>query len=222
MEDKTITLSGETIKIIAVTTIGFIILIVITIGSYLYAKKRTATIVLPGGITYLGPSMNSYLPPLQTGKITISQNSSWLTYSGKIFPYSFSYPSAISLSVFPNDSFDSVTVSTNPIENVFLRVENLSKLKDMSKYISPDKKEYASIWWKQYSWKGLGSITEFTNSHGLKGYRAKYIDGSGQTPYDNVFFEVPQHPELVIWLSGKLFEDIVFDKIVDSINWGKK
>src|SRR3989344_3894246 len=222
-EEIQIPTNGKNALIVAVVL--FFILISITYGAFRHAKSRTGTIVLPGGITYLGPSPASDKgQPTSTPseKIPVPTDVTWATQIGKKFPYSFLYPSSLSIGVFPGDPFDGVTVfwgNTNPQENIFLRVENLKESSESAKYTKLQKKEYVSAWWKQYNWSGIGDIKEFTNSHGMKGYRAKYLDGSGVSPFENVFFEVPAHPELVIWMRGKLFPDDVFDKMLDSVAW---
>jgi len=167
--------------------------------AYQSAKSRTSTVVLPGGITYLGPTPT-------TTQTSLAQ------YKGKLYPFSFSYPSSFSLGWFPNDPYDAVTAflpHTDSNKNVFFRVEKLNR--------TP--LEYAQTWWKQYTWKGVSTVTALTNSNGLKGYRAKYLDQSDKTPYDHVFFEVPGRTDLIIWISGKLFTPDVFDRLVDSVSW---
>ncbi len=190
----------------------FFILLGIVLLAYQYSRPRPGGIVLPGGITYLGPSPT---PPPTPGKIPVPADTKWQTQSGKKYPYSFLYPSPLSLGVFPDDPFDAVTIfwgDTNPQENLLLRVETVKNPKK-------SKKDYVLDWWKDYTWKGVSDITEFKNSKGLKGYRAKYLDASGSSPFDHVFFEVPGRPELVIWMSGKMLEQGVFEKIVDSVMW---
>lgn len=199
--------------------IAFLVLTGIVLLAYQYSRPRPGTIVLPGGITYLGPSPTAQETRDRrqetSWKIPVPEDSVWATQTGKKYPYSFLYPSSLSLGVFPNDPFDAVTIfwkDTNPQENLLLRVETI---KDKKK----PKKDYVLDWWKDYTWKGVADISEFTNSKGLKGYRAKYLDASGTSPFDHVFFEVPDRPELVLWLSGKMLEQGVFDKIVDSVAW---
>lgn len=164
------------------------------------AKNQTSTIVLPGGVTYLGPSPTS--PP----------QAKFAVYHGKLFPYTFSYPENFSLGWFPNDPLDAVTAfigGTDSNQNIFFRVETVKQ--------SP--MDHASNWWKDYAWKGVESVTAFTNSVGLHGYRAKYINEKGVVPFDHIFFEVPERNDLIIWVSGKLFSQEVFDKLVDSVSW---
>lgn len=221
-DDQDVYTPHEIKKIGAIFIIGFVILSIVTIGSYLYAKQRTGTTVLPGGVTYLGPSPTPH--PQSSGQtmISIPTNATWVPNPGKIFPYTFMYPNTLSLGVFPGDPFDSVTLywgNTNAQENMFLRVEDLNKLKDMNVYINKSKKEYANIWWKQYNWKGVASVDSFTNSKGMKGYRAKYVNDKGQTPFDNIFFEIPKRAELVVWMGSRLLDNVTFDKMVESFYW---
>jgi hypothetical protein len=181
-----------------------------------WTKPRTGTVVLPGGITYLGPTPSSPSIPADAGN--------WKTFTGSVYPWTFSYPGSVHLGVFPGDPYDAVTIfwkNTNPQENVFFRVENLNSIKGAKDFIAKPKIEYAYWWWKQYTWRGVDSVTKFTTKNKLIGYRAKYKDAAGSVPYDHVFLEVPGKPELVIWLSSRFLSPAVFDTIVDSVKWGK-
>lgn len=196
------------------------------IWSYQSARNRPGSIVIPGGITYLGPTpvtaetaVSPSVSPL-TARIPVPSGASWSRFQGKTYPYAFAYPSTLSLGVFPNDPYDSVTVfydNTDANTNIFFRVDNLTKL-NKTAYIGKPR-DYATDWWKDYAWNGVKSVTDFTNAKGLKGYRATYINGANETPYDHVFFEVPGKSDLVIWASGKLFQPAIFDRIIDSITW---
>lgn len=177
-------------------------------AAYQSAKSRPSSIVLPGGITYLGQTPTSISP----SSLISPSTPSLASYKGKLFPYSFRYPAGFSLGWFPNDPFDAVTAfitGTDANQNIFFRVEKLSG--------TPI--DYARSWWKQYNWKGVTSVTTFSNSNNLTGYRAKYLDQTGKTPYDHVFFEIPGKKDLIIWISGKLFSPKEFDTLVDSVNW---
>lgn len=207
-------------KVLILALTIFLVLLLGVYASYRYTKDRTPGMVLPGGITYLGPSPTPLPAPAGTESslITIPPGTTWSAYQGKLFPYAFSYPSSLSLGVFPNDPYDGVTIfwgHTNPQNNLLLRVENLNKLHGMAKYVSEPKEVYVKNWWRQYGYEGAGRVTKITNSQGLVGYRARYAGSN----FDNVFFEVPNHPELVIWLTGKLLDQVTFDKIIDSLSW---
>lgn len=217
---------SEEKKMLPIIGIAFLILAGGVILAYQYSRPRGGAIVLPGGVTYLGPTesaqtQNSNLKT-QNGKIPVSSEAAWATQTGKKYPYSFLYPTSLSLGVFPGDSTDAVTIfwgDTNPQENLLFRVENLKEMKGKEGYIKKPKKDYVLDWWKDYTWKGVADISEFTNSKGLAGYRAKYLDASGTSPFDHVFLEVPDRPELVVWLGGRLVPSAVFDRIVDSVAW---
>lgn len=234
MEEDDIISSNEFKKILPVAIIIIIALTSISILAFLSAKNRTPTIVLPGGVTYLGPSSTPSTTnnqpfdsaqgkqPTTSSTIPIPADTKWYTQTGKKYPYSFLYPSTLSLGVFPNDPYDAVGIFWNNQDasaNLLLRVEDLSQIKDGKEYIAKSKKDYANIWWKQYGYKGVASIEEVTNGNGLTGYRAKYLNEKDETPYDNVFFEVPNRPELVIWIASSLLSQSVFDRIVDSLSW---
>jgi hypothetical protein len=194
--------------------------------AYQSAKSRQSRIILPGGITYLGPTptpipLAPTSTPLNTsGVIPIPSGTKWSENKGKLYPYSFSYPSTLSLGWFPNDQYDSVTLfygNTDANTNMFFRVDNLTALHKTAYIGKP--MEYAKNWWKDYLWKNVATVTTFTNNHGLKGYRATYLDKSDKTPYDHVFFEVPGRTDLIIWISGRLFDTDTFNKLVDSVSW---
>lgn len=199
------------------------LLLLLVIGAFVQAKNRTGTIVLPGGSTYLGPTptqQHTTVTPPASGKITIPSDAAWTERTGVQFPYTFTYPDTLSLGVFPNDPYDAVTIfhpGTDANANIFFRVENLTTL-NKSEYAGKTE-AYAKVWWKDYAWKNVSSVSAFTNKNGLKGYRALYVNDLGKSPYEHVFFEVPNNPNLVIWISGKLFDTSVFNRLVDSVNW---
>jgi len=207
-------------------TPAVILSIVLFIGVFIAfqsAKSRPSSIVLPGGITYLGPSPSPRISPIsQSSHIPVSSDAKWVERKGALFPYTFMYPETLNLGMFPNDPYDSLTVfyeGTDANANIFFRIEDLNKL-NKSSYIGKPK-EYAQNWWKDYAWKGVANVSEFTNSKGLRGFRAKYLNEKGETPYDHVFFEVPNRKDLIIWISGKLFDQPVLDTMVDAVTWTK-
>lgn len=223
-EQVNIAIPKEYVKVGGIILAALVILIVITVGAYAYAKKRTGTTILPGGSTYLGPTV-SPAPQVVSSVISVPIDAPAQIWKGQKYPYSFSYPTGLSLGFFPGDPFDAVTVfwgNTNPSENIFIRVEDLNVIAEGKNFISKSKKEYANMWWKQYNWKGVSEIIEFTNTKGLKGYRAKYVDTAGQTPFDNVFFEVPGRRDLVVWIGGAKLDKPLFDRIVDTFGWGEQ
>ncbi len=205
----------ELLKTLVIAGIAFLILVLGTYLSYRHTKSRTPQIVLPGGVSYLGPTTTSTPQTAPTGKITVPDDTAWATWKGQRYPYAFSYPSSLSLGFFPNDPFDAVTIfwgSTNPSENLLLRVEKRTPQQKNTR-------QYVENWWKQYAFTGLSTIEEFTTKEGLKGFRVGYKNSAGITPYEHVFLELPRKPELIIWMSQKLLEKPIFDRIVESLTW---
>ncbi len=203
------------------------------------------TIVLPAGGTYLGPSETTApaptLPPAQptanqqpttnsqqpvtsnTGKFTVPANASWVAVYGNKYPYVFRAPKALNLVTFPNDQFDIYAIAWNnqpPDQNVLIGVDNLNRNDNLKQYINVSKRGYVENWWKQFGLTGVSSITEFTNSNNLEGYRAKYTTASGLSPNDDVFFETP-NPAYVIHLASGVLDSSVFNLIIDSVSWKK-
>jgi len=206
------------------------------------------TIVLPAGGTYLGPSeTTTQAPPPPTnaptnqqattpvsgnnsntttivqGKFTVAQNAAWVAVYGKKYPYVFRAPKALNLVTVPNDQFDIYAISWNnqpPDQNVLIGVDNLNRNDNLKQYITVSKRGYVENWWKQFGLTGVSSITEFTNSNNLKGYRAKYKTASGLSPNDDVFFETPD-PALVIHMADGVLDTSVFNLIIDTVAWGK-
>jgi hypothetical protein len=90
----------------------------------------------------------------------------------------------------------------------------------MVQYISQPKIEYVQNWWTQWSGlKGVKSLEQFTNSKGMKGYKVKFINTAGESPNDDVFFEVPGRSDLMVRFGNGYLDKPVFDRIVDSFNW---
>lgn len=215
-------------KIGLIAVVAVVVLTGITIGAYNYAKKRSSTVVLPGGTTYLGPSQEQAAAPPQANpgpsKFTIDPNTPWKTVSGNYYPFSFSYPETLVLVIFPNDKTDSVAVSFNNIpaqQNLIFRAVDINIIEpDLKEYINKPKIEYVKNWWKQYSGlKGAKSIDQFVNAKGMTGYKALYITQGGDTPNMDVFFEIPNKPNMMIWFSRSILDQTVFDRIIDSFYW---
>jgi hypothetical protein len=197
------------------------VLFLLVISAFITTKNRQSTIVLPGGVTYLGPTPTGVVKKNPTGAtIPVPENATWAERKGKIYPFSFSYPTVLSLGEFPNDPFDAVTVfyeGTDANANIFLRIEDMAKQTRSPK--ATTLQAYATDWWRDYSWKGVHAVTPLTTAKGLSGFRATYVDTQGNTPYDHVFLQVPGKANLVIWVSGRLFAPDIFNRLVDSIRW---
>jgi hypothetical protein len=146
----------------------------------------------------------------------------WETVKGTIYPYSFSAPVTLALTTFPNDKYDMYAIlwKGRPADqNVLMGVDNLKDDASRSHFIAEPKINYVREWYKLFGLKGVSSIEQFTNSSGLKGYRAKYFNSAGETSNTDVFFEILGHPEYVIHFASGVLAPEIFDKILDSVAW---
>jgi hypothetical protein len=230
----TLEISSNTTKIVTAVVVAVLILTAVTVGAYQYAKTRISTVVLPGGTTYLGPPKSDTpvptSPPVISNtqsKFTVDTSTPWLDYHGKVYAFTFTYPKTLSLVTFPNDPTDSVAFAFNnkpPQENILFRVSDINKTEPQMVPFIGNPKEYVNNWWKQYSGglKGVQSITEFTNSKGAHGYKAKFLNNSNQALNDDIFFTVPGRTDLMVRFGNGLLDKPVFDRIVDSFTWTGK
>lgn len=214
-------------KLTIIIVAGIIILSLSVLAAFRYSQKQSGNIILPGGVTYLGPSPTVNpsptiaQPPTAPIRFTAETNTTWNTYLGKIYPYSFSYPSSLPLVVFPNDSMDSVAIAWGnipPQQNILLNVEQVDK-RDPSYGLKP-KIEYVENWYKFFSGlKGVAKIEKFTNSSGLKGYKAYYLNYANTSPNIDIFFEIPQEPKLMIHVANGILDPSIFERLINSLKW---
>lgn len=203
-------------KVIVIAVVITVIGIIMVLLHYRQISGRNGTIIIPAGSTYLGPT-NTQAPKPPAGDTAL-----WHT-QGHIYPYSFSIPSNLELTTFPNDQYDMYALAgPDPMSNVLIGVDDLQKNTSLNQYINQPKTVYINQWWKQFSsLSGVASIKPFTNSKGLKGYTVKFLNKANESPNVDVFFEVPQGPQYIIHLSNGKLDSSVFDKIVDSVDWKK-
>lgn len=220
----------------ALITIGAIFVLCLSVfAAYRYSQNKSGGLILPAGTTYLGATPTPQNHPPTGGSPTTVPSKPPLRFkadpsvalkefTGSIFPYSFSYPETLPLMVFTDDPTDSVAISWEdkpPQQNILLNVENIVK-KDKS-YITKPKKEYVNDWWESFSGlKGVSEVKPFTNINGMKGYKAKFINTVNESPNLDIFFEVPQKPDIMIHLANGILDPAIFDKIIDSVAWNEK
>jgi hypothetical protein len=187
------------------------LLLILVIFSHNLSFRKSGTIVLPAGGTYLGPSST---PTTMTTPAPVAGTS----IHGRIYPYSFEIPASVKLVTFPNDVYDiyAISLPNQPAEqNVLIGVDDVTRSDALKSYVNGSKRSYVEHWWKQFGGlKGVESITEFTNTSGLKGYKAKYMGGSST----DIFFETPDN-RYVIHLANGPLSQAIFDAIVDSVSW---
>jgi len=221
-------LSSDFIKKAVLVIFGIIILILALAIAYRYSQQKTGSVMLPGGITYLGatkpPENQPQTQPTTAPKFTVDTTIPYATQSGKIYPYSFPYPITLPLVVFPQDKTDSVGIAWGdipPQQNILLNMEFIDK-RDASAVAEP-KIEYVRNWYSHFpGLKGVASVETFTNAHNLKGYRAMYVNTADLTPNEDIFLEVPSNPNLMIHLANGSLDDVVFQRIVDNLSWNPK
>jgi len=208
-----------------------IILTVAVITTFVKAKNHPGKIILPGGITYVGMREGNTnnqvtIPTENTDSVYTAEASvPWVTYKGTLYPYSFSYPKTLKLVTFDNDAGDPVAIDWNngdPRGRILLSVIDITKESGLKEYVGKPKKELVQNWWRQFGGlTGISSFTAFTNKNGMVGYRAKFVNKEGQSPNTDVFFEVAGKPNLLVRVANGILDPTLFDKIVDSVNWGK-
>ena len=219
----------EVKKVLMVSFIAFVILMTAVLVSYSYARKYTSYVILPGGSgAYYGEPeklQQTVIPKTpEPQKFFADKDTEWVQQKGKLFPYVFEYPKTMNVGVFPGDPHEPVTIfwqNTNSQETIFLRVELLNE-NNNQKYIALPKRKFVENWWKQYRYAGIASYKEITNKNGMKGYRVSYADVNGIASKYHFFFEVPQRPDLMIWMSSDIIDWSVFERMVESLSWEAK
>jgi len=207
--------------------IAVVLLLLVVFVWHAWTQKRIGSVVFHSGVTYTGPTPTggqqqpTQLPP----KYTAKADTKWKTVTGSIYPYNFESPEDLELTRFPNDPYDIFAVSYNnqpPQSNVLIGVDNLAAKDSLKQYINQSKEVYVKNWWKQIgSLSGVSSVTPFTNSKGMKGYKAKFtLQGGNPAPYEDIFFETSKKKDIVIHLSNSILDDAVFTRIVDTVSWG--
>ena len=203
---------------------GMVVLLLVGIFAWhSWTQNRESKLVLHSGYTYTGPTPTPAQTTNTTGKFTVPADAPWTTINGVLYPYSFEAPSSLTLVRLPNDQFDIYAISWNnqsPESNVLIGVDNLNRTAQLKPYINKPTISYVEDWWKQFgALTGVTTITPFTNKNTMKGYRARYKIGGNPSPTEDIFFEVPKRPELVIHLSSGVLSDEVFNRILDTLNW---
>lgn len=212
----------EFVPYIKTAVVGVIIMVILSLAVLIHYKKisdfskqteKTPT-----------PTPAQSVSAGNSNEFTVASDTPWVEVKGNIYPYSFQAPATLSLSAIPNNPYDIYAIEWKgmpPDQNVLMGVDDLKTDPARSHYISEPKINYVREWYKQFGLKGVSSIDTFTNSKGLKGYKAKYFNSAGATPNTDVFFEVPNHPEYVIHLASGVLSDDVFEKMIDSVSWQK-
>jgi hypothetical protein len=203
-------------KIGIATIVAIFLLSVIVYGGYQYSVKKQGQISLPRGDTYLGKEGQN-VPPTAPQVFTVDAKTPWITYTNPNGKYAFNYPSTLNLVIFPGDVNESVAFAWGNIyaqNNILANLVPYTQRNDEFKGFTL--KQFVENYYKLFDGlTGLKSATEFTNTNGLKGYKAYYINTVGQTPNLEIFFEIPGSQDLLHFANG-VIDPKVFDRIVDS------
>ena len=208
-------------KIVTGLALGAAILGVVVYAGYQYTQKYGKKLVLPGGKTYTGETQTDQAnPPTAPQLFTAGPEVKWAKFQGKIFSYSFNYPETLLLGVFPNDPSDAVAVQWGnipPERNILLNVEDISKREKA--YVGKPE-EFVRNWYRFFSGlKGVKSVDKFTNTEGLTGYKALYINSLDQTPNTDVFFVISNDNNHLIHIANGILDPVIFDRLVDSVGY---
>ena len=160
-------------------------------------------------------------PTLTPPFFTADDKVTWKTVGGRKYPYAFSYPETLSILAFIDDPIDALAINWNnipPQQNILSNIEFLDA--NGRKYVAKQK-NYVADYWKFFSGlKGVnGSVEEFTNSNGLKGFKARYLDSNGQFAVQHVFFIIPNDNRVMIHLANGPLDPKIFNKIVDTVSY---
>lgn len=209
----------EFTKLALVTFGAIIILVGTTYSAYRYSQNRAGNIILPGGITYLGPSPKDEkspvsLSPTPAAKVfSADSNVAWKTQAAKKYQFSFSYPETLPLAVFQNDPDDKIGIAWEKIpaqENILVSVENLQK---------QEKDAFIRGWYTHSSQlESFISIQPFSNVNGVKGTKAVYKNKNG-TEEIHVFFVSSQKPQLLLHFYQTILPTDIFSRLLDSVKW---
>lgn len=216
------------VGVIVVVIVVFLLVFIFTWHNW--TQKRQSETVLHSGVTYTGPTPTAgtaqTAPPTAGNKFTAPDSSPTKIIRGQQYPYSFSIPESLELVRLDENPYDIWAVkfeSINPSSAVLIGVDNLQNNEKLKEYINQPKIAYVENWWKQFGGlTGVSSITPFTNSRGLKGYKVKYQTSNGPSANDDIFFEIASNKNLVIHLSNGVLDSKVFENIIDSVGWEEK
>ena len=190
-------------KNLIVINITILVVFLLIIGGVYYwvSQKNKGQQVFPAGINYISPKGEEVKKPILLYDFAkLAESADWVTYKGKIYPYSFQHPKVLPPLSFPNDKSDAVTFKVSelpPEQNLLLTVETIS---DRDSNLVGKPEEFASNYWKFFpGLKSLKSISKVTNEKGLTGYKATYIvKGTNAITNDNYFFVVEGNNDILL------------------------
>lgn len=215
-------------KNLVMINIAILVTFLVIVGGVYYwvSNKSKGQQVFPAGINYVSPKGEEVKKPVLLYDFAkLAESSDWVTYKGKIYPYSFQYPKVIGPLTFPNDKSDAVTFKVNelpPEQSLLLTVETISE-RDKNLVGKPE--EFAKNYWKFFSGlKSLSKIESITNEKGMKGYKANYVvKGSNAVTSDNYFFIIEGKDDILLHI-GDIFPvegKTVLNRLINSLEYQK-
>lgn len=225
MNDKT---EGEVFDKPNLASVSLIILVIflLLIGGVYYwvSKKSKGEQVFPAGVNYLSPKTSVTPKPVQLYDYAkLLESADWMTFKGKVFPYSFQYPKEMKPLTFIDDPTNAVTFKVNDLPaqwSIMLLVETIST---RDKALVGKQEEFVRGYWKYFSGlSGLKSITPVTNDKGLKGFKAVYTTKSG-TENEKYFFTVEGDGDHLLYIANIFGENssTFFKRIINSLDYQK-
>ncbi|MDH7475908.1 MAG: hypothetical protein QHH09_00350 [Microgenomates group bacterium] len=205
---------------LALTSVVVLLVFLLLVGGVYFwvSKKNKGNVVFPAGVSYLGPNQ---LTPVPTVDLTqLGKSGKWLQSGGKIYKYLFIYPAELQITAFINDQSDKIAWITGivpPQQNIAFTVETIS---EFNKKYQGDLEGFAANYWRRFSGlSGAKSVEPYTNSKGLKGFKAIYLDKKGNVANTNYFFQVPNDPDHVLQVINGMIPENIFNQIVNSVEF---
>lgn len=214
-------------NLVAVNVVILVVFLLVIGGVYYFvSNKNKGQQVFPAGINYLSPKgEEAKKPVLLYDFAKLAESSDWVTYRGKLFPYSFQHPKALVPLSFPNDKSDAVTFKVNelpPEQSLLLTVETIS-LRDQN--LVGKQEDFIKGYWKYFSGlKGLKKIEPITNEKGMKGFKANYIVKSNNAVTSDYYFFVVEGNDDTLIHIGDIFPAEgkgVLNRMINSLEYTK-
>jgi hypothetical protein len=227
LETSESSLTQKQIEMLLFAGLLTITLFLITFVLYEFTKPRGGQVILPGGVTYLGPEKSPNQPvPTPTPPIRLSapSDATWKILPLKNNPLTVSYPDTVTLALYPNAATETLVIrlgGSNPTEYMFLTMLDLNKGLFIPYKNKPKRELVEKFDTLTMGLSGIKNVRMFTNTNGLVGYRA-HVEALNGTVTDEVFFEVPKNPSLMIRLTNSILDPTLYDRMIDSVRWDAK
>lgn len=209
MEEK-----PEMKKIALGAILGLIVIAGIVYAGFSYSQK-TKLQTTPAGDTGSQATENKS----EVFVFTADPAVPWIVFSQPEYAYTFSFPQTLPLYKFTDPPF-SIGIKWNNVDPKYNMLVDQESIQVRDQQSVGNMEQFVNNWWKSFSGlTGIKSVTRFTNTNGLTGYRAIYINKAGETPNVDVFFADPNNPDRVVHFANGILEPTIFDRIIDSLKF---